>query len=34
MGLLQETPRASPDGYRLFPGNTPDPLTMLDVLSR
>lgn len=32
MGLLQDS-KGVPIGYRLFPGNTPDPLTMLDVLS-
>lgn len=32
MGLLQDS-EGIPIGYRLFPGNTPDPLTMLDVLS-
>lgn len=32
MGLLQDS-RGIPIGYRLFPGNTPDPLTMLDVLA-
>lgn len=32
MGLLQDS-KGVPIGYRLFPGNAPDPLTMLDVLS-
>lgn len=32
MGLLQDS-RGIPIGYRLFPGNTPDPCTMLDVLA-
>lgn len=32
MGLLQDS-KGIPIGYRLFPGNTPDPLTMLDVLA-
>ena len=32
MGLLQDS-KGVPIGYRLFPGNTPDPRTMLDVLS-
>lgn len=32
MGLLQDS-RGIPIGYRLFPGNTPDPRTMLDVLA-
>lgn len=32
MGLLQDS-KGVPIGYRLFPGNTPDPCTMLDVLS-
>lgn len=32
MGLLQDS-KGVPIGYRLFPGNTPDPPTMLDVLS-
>lgn len=32
MGLLQDS-KGVPIGYRLFPGNTPDPLAMLDVLS-
>lgn len=31
MGLLQDS-GGIPIGYRLFPGNTPDPCTMLDVL--
>lgn len=32
MGLLQDS-KGIPIGYRLFPGNTPDPCTMLDVLA-
>lgn len=32
MGLLQDS-KGMPIGYRLFPGNTPDPCTMLDVLA-
>lgn len=32
MGLLQDS-AGIPIGYRLFPGNTPDPCTMLDVLA-
>ena len=32
MGLLQDS-GGIPIGYRLFPGNTPDPCTMLDVLA-
>lgn len=32
MGLLQDA-HGIPIGYRLFPGNTPDPLTMLGVLA-